>query len=111
MSVRAFIVVLVVLASSSAYAQDDPPPRRLQMAAGVGFVGGASLGSADANLRSSTSSDPYRLFATSSRLGSATVLDLRAAVDLSRRYGIEAHALFGHPELRTAENSSSPLSG
>jgi hypothetical protein len=96
------ISVLVVLAASSARAQTDPPLHRLQLAAGVGFLGGAALGEADANLRSSRSSDPYRVFATSSRLGSATVLELRAAVDLTRRFGLEAHALYGHPELQTS---------
>ena len=35
------------------------------------------------------------------RLASAAALDLRAAVDLTRRFGLEAHALYGHPELRT----------
>jgi hypothetical protein len=74
---------------------------RLQLAAGVGFLGGASLGVADANLRSSVADDPYRVFTTSSRFGSALALDLRAAVDLTRRFGLEAHALFGHPELQT----------
>ena len=103
MTVRAsLIAIVVVLAASSARAQGDPPLHRLQLAAGIGFVGGAPLGSADADLRSTGSSDTYRLFATSSRLAGAAILDLRAAVDLTRRYGFEAHALFGHPELRTS---------
>ena len=97
----AFAGALVVLAASPARAQTDPPVHRLQLAGGIGFFSGARLGEADANLRSSTPSDPYRVFATSSRLELATVLDLRAAFDLTRRYGLEAHALFGRPELRT----------
>ena len=96
------IAAFVVLVASSARAQSEPPPYRLQLAAGLGFVGGASLGNADANLRSGGSSTPYSVFATSSRLAGAPVVDLRAAVDLTRRYGLEAHALFGHPELRTS---------
>src|SRR5262245_3632495 len=96
------IALVVALSASSALAQTVPPLHRLQLAAGIGFLGGAALGDADANLRSSTSTDPYRLFATSSELASATVLDLRAAVDLTRRFGLEAHALYGHPELRTS---------
>jgi hypothetical protein len=91
----------LMCAASAAHAQADPPMHRLQLAAGVGFLGGASLGVADANLRSSVANDPYRVFTTSSRLGSALALDLRAAVDLTRRFGLEAHALFGHPELQT----------
>jgi hypothetical protein len=96
------IPVLLVLAASSARAQTDPPLYRLQLAAGIGFINGASLGDADANLRSGVGSDPYRVFASSSRLAGARVLDLRAAVDLTPRFGLEAHALYGHPELRTS---------
>ncbi len=94
-------LVLLVGAASAAHAQTDPPLHRLQLAAGVAFFGGASLGDADANLRSSDGTNPYRLFATSSRLASAPALDLRAAIDLTRRFGLEAHALYGHPELQT----------
>ena len=96
------LALVVMLTASPAFAQTDPPLHRLQLGAGIGFLRGAALGDADANLRSSTSSDPYRLFATSSELGSATALDLRAAIDLTRRFGLEAHALYGHPELRTS---------
>lgn len=92
---------LMLVAAAPAGAQSDPPLRRLQLAAGIGVLGGATLGTADATLRSSTSSDPYRVFTTSTRLAGAPVLDLRAAIDLSRRFAVEAHALFGHPELRT----------
>jgi hypothetical protein len=95
------IAVLVVLAASSARAQSDPPLHRLQLAGGIGFLGGASLGDADANLRTSAPNDPYRLFATSSRQAGSVALDMRAAVDLTHRFGLEAHALFGHPELHT----------
>jgi hypothetical protein len=97
-----FVALVVVLAASPAVAQTDPPLHRLQLGAGIGFLSGAVLGDADATLRSSTSTDSYRLFATTSRLASTTVLDLRAAIDLSRRFGLEAHALYGHPELRTS---------
>jgi hypothetical protein len=97
----ALVIGLFLCAASPARAQSEPPLHRLQLAAGVGFFGGASLGDVDADLRSGTSGDPFRVFATSSRLVGATVLDLRASVDLTRRYGLEAHALFGHPELQT----------
>jgi hypothetical protein len=92
---------LVLCTAASAQAQSEMPLHRLQLGGGVGFLGGSELGGADANLRSSTSGGPYRVFSTSSRMSGATVLDLRAAVDLTRRFGLEAHALYGHPELRT----------
>lgn len=98
---RAALVAALLLAASSAHAQSEPTLHRLQLAGGVGFISGAPLGDADAELRSGGSSDPFRVFTTSSRLAGATVLDLRASVDLTRRYGLEAHVLFGHPELQT----------
>jgi hypothetical protein len=107
-----FVAIVLALAASPVMAQTAPPLHRIQLGAGIGFLGGAALGDADANLRSSTSNDPYRLFATSSSLAGTTALDLRAGVDLSRRFGLEAHALYGHPEQRTsvsgdAENAPS----
>jgi hypothetical protein len=95
------IAVLVVLTASTARAQTDPPLHRLQLGAGVGFFGGATLGDADANLRTS-SSDPFRLFATSSRQAGTIPLDLHAAVDLTRRFGVEAHTLFARPDVHTS---------
>jgi hypothetical protein len=95
------VTVLMVLAASTARAQTDPPLHRLQLGAGVGFFGGATLGDADANLRTS-SSDPYRLFATSSRQAESIALDLHAAVDLTRRFGLEAHTLFARPDVHTS---------
>ena len=95
-------VVLLAVMVPSAHAQaNEPPIRRIELAAGIGFLGGATLGDANADLRSGTSSDPYRLFTTASELIGASVIDLRAGFDLTRRFGFEAHALFGHPELRT----------
>jgi len=91
----------MVLVAASARAQTEPPLRRLQLAAGIGFIGSAPLGGADADLRSSSSNDPFRVFSTSSQLVGATMLDLRMAIDLTRRFGLEAHALYGHPELQT----------
>ena len=95
------ITVLVVLTASTARAQTDPPLHHLQLGAGVGFFGGAALGDADANLRTS-SSDPYQLFATSSRQAGTIALDLHAAIDLTRRFGLEAHTLFARPDVHTS---------
>lgn len=98
-------VCLTVMGPAIAAQTNDPPRHRLQLTAGMGFLDGAPLGSADANLRAGASPDPYRVFATSSRQTDAMVIDLRAAVDLTRRYGVEAHVLFGHPEVRTDVSS------
>lgn len=98
-------LVALVLPLNGHAQTKEPPLHRLQLSAGVGVFGGAALGDADANLRASTTPDSYRVFTTSSRQARAAVLDLRAAVDITRRWGVEAHALFGHPEVRTAVSS------
>ena len=95
------IAVVVLLAASAAGAQTEPPLHRLQLGAGVGFFGGAPLGDADANLRTATT-DPFRLFSTSTEQAGTIGLDLHAAVDLTRRFGVEAHTLFARPEIRTS---------
>ena len=95
------ITVLVALTASTARAQTDPPLHHLQLGAGVGFFGGATLGDADANLRTSAS-DPFRLFATSSRQAGTIGLDLHAAIDLTRRFGLEGHTLFARPDVHTS---------
>ena len=100
-SVIVSLLLLTVTPASARAQTTEPPLRRFELAAGIGFLGGAALGDADADLRSGTSTDPYRLFSTSSRQPGATVLDLRAGFDLSRRIGFEARVLFGHPEVRT----------
>jgi hypothetical protein len=105
--VRAVLAaLLLVLVPGRALAQTaEPPLHRLELAAGIGVLGGTSLGDANADIRSGASNDPYRLFTTSSRSSDVRVVDLRAGFDLTRRFGIEARALFGHPEVRTTISS------
>ena len=94
--------LLLVVTPATGHAQtNEPPLRRFELAAGIGFLGGAPLGDADAELRPSTPGTPYRLFETSSRLLGTTAIDLRAGFDVSSRIGFEAHVLFGHPDVRT----------
>jgi len=63
------------------------------------------LGQQDANLRTATAGTPFRLFTTTSRMSAAPMLDLRAGIALTRRYGVEGHASYGHPEVRTSISS------
>jgi hypothetical protein len=101
-----FAALLLALAPARSLAQSPgPPPHRIELAAGIGFLGGVALGDANADLRSGASNDPYRLFTTSSQFRDARVVDLRAAFDISRRFGVEAHVLFGQPELHTEISS------
>lgn len=101
MIARVSLTAAVLLVASAAVAQTDPPVHRLQLGAGVGFFGGAALGDADANLRTATA-DPFRLFTTSTEQAGTIGLDLHAAVDLTRRFGLEAHTLFARPDVRTS---------
>jgi hypothetical protein len=100
-TLRAALTALVLLGASMARAQTAPPLRHLQLGAGVGLFGGATLGDADANLRTSAT-DPYRLFATSTEQAGTIGLDVHAAIDLTRRFGLEAHTLFARPDVRTS---------
>lgn len=102
----ALVALLLAIVPGRSLAQTvEPPLHRLELAAGFGFLDGAPLGDANADIRSGASNDPYRLFTTSSRLSDARVVDLRAGFDLTRRFGVEARAVFGHPEVRTAISS------
>ena len=95
----------LALLPSRASAQAVPPLRHLQLSGGFGAATGAALGQQDANLRTATPGTPYRLFTTTSRMSAAPMVDLRAGVALTKRYGLEAHASYGHPEVRTSISS------
>lgn len=99
------VIALAMVMPALAAAQSPPVLRHLELAGGVGVLGGAALGAQNADLRTNTAGQPYRLFATTTRMSAAPVLDLRAGVMLTTRYGAEAHAAFGHPDVRTALSS------
>ena len=102
----AWLLLLVMAAASPASPQspvDSRPIRRLEVTAGAGMIGGGALGARDAALReNSLAPEPFRLFATQSRLARAPVLEARAGLALTRRYGVEGGVSFGRPELRTS---------
>lgn len=88
-----------------AAAQDEILLGHLELSGGAGMAGGASLGSLDADLRSPTPDQPYRLFTTTSRIARAPLFDMRVGVALSQRYAVEGHVAYGRPELRTEISS------
>jgi hypothetical protein len=96
---------LLLIFPGVAAAQNPSLLHRIEFAGGVGVLTGAALGSQPADLRTATAGQPYRLFSSSSRMSTASILDLRITVPLTKRYGVEAHAAFGHPEIRTALSS------
>jgi hypothetical protein len=100
-----FIWLVAALAiPSTALAQTAAgqlPVGRFDVSFGGGFIGGASVGSGDATLRTQED-EGYRLFATDSRFAGAGILEARAAMALTSRYGVEVRVGLSRPELRSA---------
>ena len=94
-------VALVLAAAWPADARAQGSPGRFEAGAGVGLLGGARLGSGDAELRT-RSGTGFTLFSADSRRARARVLEVRAGVALTRRYSVEVRAGLSHPELRTS---------
>jgi hypothetical protein len=89
----------------SAAAQPSPSsrPPRVELSGGLGIFSGAGLGNRDADLRANSATpQAFRLFSTDSRLGGAPLVEVRAGVALSRRFGVEARFGYARPELRTS---------
>lgn len=100
---RSAIVFLVLAAPAYAQSAGDPPIRRVEVEVGGGILGGASLGSADANLRANaTTKQPYRLFSTGTRIASERSVHARVGFALNRRFAVEAGGVFSRPAIRTS---------
>jgi len=66
-------------------------------------LGGASLGSGDANLRANaTTKQPYRLFGASTRMAPERSVHMRVGFALSRRFAVEGGGVFSRPAIRTS---------
>ena len=98
--------LLLLLTPAAVGAQGNPdtrPMRRLEVSAGAGLLGGATLDPMDASLRGNSSApEPYRLFATEARWGSAGAVEARIGLALSRRYSLEGTFAFSRPELQVS---------
>jgi hypothetical protein len=79
------------------------PPRaaRMEVSAGAGFLGGSSLGTADADLRG-RGNQPFELFDTSSRIGGSVPLEVRLDFLLGPRYVFEIRGAWSRPALETS---------
>jgi hypothetical protein len=92
-----------VAQSTQAQTGDQLPRPRIEVDAGGGLLGGAALGSGDANLRAnSTTPQAFRLFSAESLVARTSSFHARGAVALNRRWGIEGGVVVGHPEVRTS---------
>ena len=99
------ISLLLVIAPALAAAQTASLLHRIEVAGGVGVLMGAALGSQNADLRTATTGQPYRLFSSTTRMSAAPIVDVRLGFPLGGRYAVEAHTAYGHPEIRTALSS------
>ena len=101
----AIVAAAIAVIPAVAAAQSSSPLRRLELAGGLGVFSGAALGTQQADLRTATAGQPYRLFSSSTRMSAAPMFDLRLGVPVAGRYGVEGHAAYGHPEVRTSLSS------
>jgi len=109
---RATVLLLATFAAGTlpSYAQiaGNRPVRRVEIDVGGGVLGGAELGSVDANLRANAQArQPLRLFTADSRFARAPVLRVRAGFALTRRFAVEGGLMFGRPEIRTSITADS----
>ena len=73
----------------------------MELSVGAGFLGGSSLGTADADLRG-RSNQPFQLFETSSRIRGSVPLEVRLGFLLGPRYVFEIRGAWSRPELETS---------
>jgi hypothetical protein len=80
-----------------------PQTSRVEVEVGGGLLGGAGLGSGDANLRANaTARQPFRLFTADSRFERAPTVHVRAAVPLTSRLVLEGGLTRSRPDIRTS---------
>jgi hypothetical protein len=97
--------LLVALAAAPASAQGTASDNRHRIEATIGglWLGGAGMGSAQADLRSNnaTAPAPFRLFSTESTMAGAGGFDGRVAYWITRTLAVEAGFVRVQPDLRT----------
>jgi hypothetical protein len=109
-TVCATIVLLLIesFVGMSAFAQTRPARQRDRFEASIGglWIGGAGLGSTQADLRSNNlTPTPFRLFSVETDAAAAPGFDARFGYWLTRTIAIEAGFVGVRPELRTRVTS------
>jgi hypothetical protein len=96
-------VAIALFMAVPASAQTPLPVGRFEVDAGGGWLGGAPLGSSDANLRGPGAAPAtLRLFSVDSRLDAAPTFHVKVGFALTRRFGVEGGLTLSHPELRAS---------
>jgi hypothetical protein len=101
------VVVLTVLAiAHPARGQDPeeyPRTRRVEVSAGAGWTGRASLGDGSADLiRNQNPPSPYPIFTADSALNAAAGFESRVGYTVTKALVLEAGFSFSKPSLKTA---------
>lgn len=99
----ACVLAWLACAATPAYAQVAAVPsiRWVEIDLGGGLLGGARLGTVDANLRANERTEQaYRLFTADHRFARTPELYVRAARPFSRRWGVEGGVTISRPVLR-----------
>ena len=104
------IALLAAVSVARAEAQTSSRAGRLQASVGAGWLGGSDFGEQPADLRT-VSSNPYRLFESTTRLGGTSLFEARVGFALTKRFGIEGRAAIAKPELETTVSSDAEASG
>lgn len=93
---------MVAAAGGTASAQPRPPgrPARVEIGAGLTWMGVATIGSSDAN-ETTPSGGSLRLFSTSTDLGAAPGVDARVSVRLTDLLQLEGATSYSTPSVRT----------
>jgi hypothetical protein len=98
-------ILLALVATATplqAQTAEGRPLRRPEITVGGGWLGGASLGSADASLRANDQAvTPFRIFSTGSDFGAAPALFVQAGLGLTLRLAVEGGLTWSRPEIRT----------
>jgi hypothetical protein len=100
MVVAAFAIASAAAAARDAAAQSPVQSGRLELSAGAAWMGRETFGSADA-AETTPSGGAFRIFSTSTELGSVPAFDARVGVRVAGTLVAEADASYGRPELRT----------
>jgi hypothetical protein len=104
LSVCAFLLcdlLVTFVPAAAAQAPSAPTAARMELSVGAGFLNGAGLGSADADLRG-RSDQPFRLFDASSRIGRSVPMEVRLGFPIGPRYVFEIRGAWARPELQTS---------
>jgi len=101
------LAAVVILVSARPAVAQRPRPREFvpafELSVGAGVFGGGGSTTRDAAIRvNGQTSQPYRLFSTTTRWKTAPLLDVRLGANLSRRVGLEARFGFSSPDIETS---------